>query len=78
MFSEEEIYTLFSNIEEIYAFHKKLLAQMKNCYVKDDPCASQIGAVFLANVSQGLSLVYSVCLVCFVLSGHTTGSPITE
>ncbi|XP_031568880.1 uncharacterized protein LOC116303475 [Actinia tenebrosa] len=60
MFSEEELYTLFSNIEEIYAFHKKLLAQMKNCYVKDDPCASQIGAVFLAN-KQGFSIYSEYC-----------------
>lgn len=51
MFSEEEVYLLFSNIEEIYTFHQNLLAQMTKCFVKDDPCSTQIGAVFLENVS---------------------------
>ncbi|KAK3734362.1 hypothetical protein QZH41_016665 [Actinostola sp. cb2023] len=60
MFSEEVVYLLFSNIEEIYTFHQKLLAQMKKCYVKGDPCATQIGAVFLEN-KQGFNIYSEYC-----------------
>ena len=47
---------IFSNIEEIYLFHQKILRQLEECFVEDDPYASEIGAVFLNNVSLLRSL----------------------
>lgn len=51
MFSEEQITKIFSNIEQIYLFHQEILRQLEECFVEDDPYASEIGAVFLNNVS---------------------------
>lgn len=51
MFSEEQITKIFSNIEQIYQFHQEILRQLEECFVEDDPYASEIGAVFLNNVS---------------------------
>lgn len=50
MFSEEQITKIFSNIEQIYQFHQEILRQLEECFVEDDPYASEIGAVFLNNV----------------------------
>lgn len=58
MFSEEQIAKIFSNIEEIYLFHQKILRQLEECFVEDDPYASEIGAVFLNNVSSLRSLYW--------------------
>ena len=49
---------IFSNIEEIYLFHQKILRQLEECFVEDDPYASEIGAVFLNNVSLLRSLYW--------------------
>ena len=51
MFTEEKIAKIFSNIEQIYEFHQEILRQLEECFVEDDPCASEIGSVFLNNVS---------------------------
>ena len=51
MFSEEQITKIFSNIEQIYLFHQEILRQLEECFVEDDPHASEIGAMFLNNVS---------------------------
>lgn len=51
MFSEEQITKIFSNIEQIYLFHQEILRQLEECFVDDDPYASEIGAVFLNSVS---------------------------
>ena len=51
MFSEEQITKIFSNIEQIYLFHQEILRQLEECFVEDDPYSSEIGAVFLNNVS---------------------------
>ena len=51
MFSEEQIAKIFSNIEQIYLFHQEILRQLEECFVEDDPYASEIGGVFLNNVS---------------------------
>ena len=51
MFTEESIAKIFSNIEQIYEFHLEILMQFEDCFVEDDPCASEIGSVFLNNVS---------------------------
>ena len=51
MFTDEKIAKIFSNIEQIYEFHQEILSQLEECFVEDDPCASEIGSVFLNNVS---------------------------
>ena len=51
MFSEEQITKIFSNIEQIYLFHQEILKQLEECFVEDDPYVSEIGHVFLNNVS---------------------------
>lgn len=54
---------IFSNIEQIYQFHQEILRQLEECFVEDDPYASEIGAVFLNNVS----------FVSVMLGGGRTG-----
>ncbi|KAJ7324048.1 Rho guanine nucleotide exchange factor 4, partial [Desmophyllum pertusum] len=49
MFSEDQITKIFSNIEQLYEFHQEILRQLEECFVEEDPCASEIGAVFLNN-----------------------------
>ena len=61
MFTEEQITKIFANIEQIYQFHQEILRQLEECFVEGDPCASEIGAVFLNNVS--LSRVPSYCIL---------------
>lgn len=56
MFTEENITKIFSNIEQIYEFHQEILRQLEECFVEEDPCASEIGSVFLNNVSFVCSL----------------------
>ena len=51
MFSEEQLNVIFSNVEQIYVFHMRMLQQLRAFYNAVDPCASEIGAVFLDNVS---------------------------
>ena len=51
MFTDEKISKIFSNIEQIYEFHQGILKQLEECFVEEDPCASEIGSVFLNNVS---------------------------
>ena len=61
MFTEEQITKIFANIEQIYQFHQEILRQLEECFVEGDPCASEIGAVFLNNVS--LSRIPSYCIL---------------
>ena len=58
MFTDEKITKIFSNIEQIYEFHQEILRQLEECFVEEDPCASEIGSVFLNNVSFFCRLVY--------------------
>lgn len=56
MFNEEQITKIFANIEQIYQFHQEILRQLEDCFVEEDPCATEIGAVFLNNVSHVKSI----------------------
>ena len=60
MFTEEKIAKIFSNIEQIYEFHQEILRQLEECFVEDDPCASEIGSVFLNNVKFLLLFYFSL------------------
>lgn len=60
MFTEEIITKIFSNIEQIYEFHQEILRQLEECFVEEDPCASEIGAVFLKN-EKGFEIYSEYC-----------------
>ncbi|XP_034025411.1 spermatogenesis-associated protein 13 [Thalassophryne amazonica] len=57
MFTELQLKTIFSNIEDIYRFQRQFLRELEKKYNKDQPHLSEIGSCF---VSQGEAFsVYS-------------------
>ncbi|KAG8580585.1 hypothetical protein GDO81_007352 [Engystomops pustulosus] len=47
MFTDEQLWTIFGNIEEIYKFQKKFLKTLEKRIIKDAPHLSEIGSCFL-------------------------------
>ncbi|KAM8953182.1 LOW QUALITY PROTEIN: rho guanine nucleotide exchange factor 4 [Pelodytes ibericus] len=47
MFTEDQLWTIFGNIEDIYKFQKKFLKTLEKRINKDAPHLSEIGACFL-------------------------------
>ena len=50
MFTEPQLLTIFSNIEDIYRFHRQFLRELESKYNKEQPHLSEIGSCFLSQV----------------------------
>lgn len=51
LFDDEKCETIFSNVEEIYTFQKDFLRELESSVQHDRMEDSQIGEVFVTNVS---------------------------
>lgn len=54
MFTELQLKTIFSNIEDIYKFQRQFLRDLEKEYNKEEPHLSEIGAGFLLQVKLTL------------------------
>lgn len=57
MFTELQLKTIFSNIEDIYKFQRQFLRELEKKYNKDQPHFSEIGSCFLQQVVAALNAV---------------------
>lgn len=57
MFTELQLKTIFSNIEDIYRFQRQFLKDLERKYNKDQPHLSEIGSCFLLQVTPTCSLL---------------------
>ncbi|KAL1006498.1 hypothetical protein UPYG_G00073140 [Umbra pygmaea] len=60
MFTELQLKTIFSNIEDIYRFHRQFLKDLEKKYNKKEPHLSEIGACFLLQ-GEGFSIYSEYC-----------------
>ncbi|KAK7881855.1 hypothetical protein WMY93_030264 [Mugilogobius chulae] len=52
MFSEEQLKTIFGNIEDIYRFQRRFLKALEKRFNKEQPHASEVGACFLQHQTE--------------------------
>ncbi|XP_028288325.1 spermatogenesis-associated protein 13 isoform X2 [Parambassis ranga] len=60
MFTELQLKTIFSNIEDIYRFQRQFLRDLEKKYNKDQPHLSEIGSCFLLQ-EEGFSIYSEYC-----------------
>uniref|UniRef100_UPI0037E7364D spermatogenesis-associated protein 13 isoform X2 n=1 Tax=Semicossyphus pulcher TaxID=241346 RepID=UPI0037E7364D len=60
MFTELQLMTIFSNIEDIYRFQRQFLKDLEKKYDKDQPHLSEIGSCFLLQ-GEGFSIYSDYC-----------------
>ncbi|KAM6908389.1 uncharacterized protein spata13 isoform 2-T2 [Lycodopsis pacificus] len=60
MFTELQLKTIFSNIEDIYRFQRQFLKDLEKKYDKDQPHLSEIGSCFLLQ-GEGFSIYSDYC-----------------
>ncbi|XP_060718324.1 spermatogenesis-associated protein 13 isoform X1 [Tachysurus vachellii] len=60
MFTDTQLKTIFSNIEEIYKFQRKFLKDLEKNYDKENPHLSEIGSCFLQQ-GEGFSIYSEYC-----------------
>lgn len=60
MFTEPQLKTIFSNIEEIYKFQRQFLRDLEKKHNKNEPHLSEIGACFLLQ-GEGFSIYSEYC-----------------
>uniref|UniRef100_A0A8C9X4Z9 Spermatogenesis associated 13 n=1 Tax=Sander lucioperca TaxID=283035 RepID=A0A8C9X4Z9_SANLU len=61
MFTELQLKTIFSNIEDIYRFQRQFIRDLEKKYNKDQPHLSEIGSCFLLQVGEGFSIYSDYC-----------------
>ncbi|KAI5627446.1 spermatogenesis-associated protein 13 isoform X2, partial [Silurus asotus] len=60
MFTDAQLKTIFSNIEDIYKFQRKFLKDLEKNYDKENPHLSEIGSCFLQQ-GEGFSIYSEYC-----------------
>ncbi|KAM4544347.1 spermatogenesis-associated protein 13 isoform 2-T2 [Fundulus diaphanus] len=60
MFTEPQLKTIFSNIEDIYKFQRQFLRDLEKKYNKEEPHLSEIGSCFLMQ-GEGFSIYSEYC-----------------
>ncbi|CAL8294432.1 unnamed protein product [Lota lota] len=60
MFTEPQLHTIFSNIEDIYRFQRQFLRELESKYNKEQPHLSEIGSCFLSQ-EEGFSIYSEYC-----------------
>ncbi|KAM4718392.1 uncharacterized protein spata13 [Anableps anableps] len=60
MFTELQLKTIFSNIEDIYKFQRQFLRDLEKKYNKEEPHLSEIGSCFLMQ-GEGFSIYSEYC-----------------
>nr|XP_046226784.1 spermatogenesis-associated protein 13 isoform X2 [Scatophagus argus] len=60
MFTEQQLKTIFSNIEDLYRFQRQFLKDLEKKYNKDQPHLSEIGSCFLMQ-GEGFSIYSDYC-----------------